>query len=465
MATLFSAGSVFNVPFGPAAQWSGNTQLSSGNFTMNVSTSGQLGGTGYNSPLYWDTASDPTVTVTGAQNWNGQPYGPITVHIPAGAQPATGSDHPLSVVSNGTLYSFYNFTWTGDGTATASYTGIESASGSGVTDAPSGGFDGSDFDFAVGTITQQDLTQATNTGAIGHMLRIAIPTNLAESYGSSFTDIASYAGPQTMEDGFGPQQYSGTLPYGATLGIPKGTPEPADIKANEGANILWNTLETHGAMVRDTDGPANNISFSADQNVNPNDPIIQGMDQYGGEIARYLQVLSNQSAAMINGNPGSNWVAGSGAGSGSGSGGGAGSGSGGGGTKPSPGATVITPGHGSFTDSAGNVYALAQNGSAMENDAAIPGAINTQKMEFYNGNVYGEDAITGNWYTWNQQEWSPASAPPSTAAIMQSATASGDTAPNIPAAAVQPVTTPNAAATPPLALQSTAQPSFIPALH
>ncbi len=139
---------------------------------------------------------------------------------------------------------------------------------------------------------------------------------------------------------------------------------------------------------------------------------------------------------------------------------------GGGGSTPgsSGGGIVITPGNGSFTDTAGNVYVLAQNGNAMENSAAIPGGGNTEKMAFYNGHVYGEDAATGNWYTWNQHQWSPASAPPSTSALLQSAMAAPDLAPSPPAAAVQPVTTPAIAAMP-AALQSTEHPTIIAALH
>src|SRR5271154_506323 len=41
------------------------------------------------------TSSDPTYTLSYPEYYNN---GPITVHIPAGAQPSTGSDHHLVVL-------------------------------------------------------------------------------------------------------------------------------------------------------------------------------------------------------------------------------------------------------------------------------------------------------------------------------------------------------------------------------
>lgn len=62
---------------------------------------------------------------------------------------------------------------------------------------------------------------------------------------------------------------------------------------------------------------------------------------------------------------------------------------------------IVTPGVGSFTDGAGNVYTIDAFGNADENGNPIPGGSGTSEMEYYNGNVYGQDSTTGDWYTWN----------------------------------------------------------------
>jgi hypothetical protein len=56
-------------------------------------------------------------------------------------------------------------------------------------------------------------------------------------------------------------------------------------------------------MIRDTTGTDNSgeLTFQTDQNVNPNDPLLQGMQQYGNEIMSYTQILANQGPNSING--------------------------------------------------------------------------------------------------------------------------------------------------------------------
>jgi hypothetical protein len=64
--------------------------------------------------------------------------------------------------------------------------------------------------------------------------------------------------------------------------------------------------------------------------------------------------------------------------------GGTSSGSGG---TPAPNVNYITPGAGSFTDAAGNVYTLSSTDVAMENGQAMNGGGGTGAMEYANGNV------------------------------------------------------------------------------
>jgi hypothetical protein len=253
------------------------------------------------------------------------------------------------------------------------------------------------------------------------MLRIEIPSDMALSYSNTSTNVlAPNAWPQTAEDGYanngqGGAPYTGTIPYGATIGIPDNVAEPADIKANAGANMLWQEMQTHGAMVRDTTDTSNEgkITFQADQNVNGNDPLILGMEQYGAEILSYAQILANQGPNSVNGggtpilplDPNPNDLPG-----GSGGGGGT-TGGGGSGSTPSPSGTTITPGVGVITDAAGNLYNILPDGATYENQQPMAGGGNTGEMEYYNGQIYGQDATSQTWYTWNQTTWTAASAP------------------------------------------------------
>src|SRR3954452_24630095 len=72
----------------------------------------------------------------------------------------------------------------------------------------------------------------------------------------------------------------------------------------------------------------------------------------------------------------------------------------------------ITPGRGSFTDSAGNVYTIDSAGNAMENGNAMAGGGGTSAMELYNNIVYAQDSSSGTWFTWDGSTFTAASAPP-----------------------------------------------------
>ncbi len=71
------------------------------------------------------------------------------------------------------------------------------------------------------------------------------------------------------------------------------------------------------------------------------------------------------------------------------------------------GGIAITPGSGSFTDAAGNIYTLSAGGVAEINGAAIPDFGGTKKLVSYDGRVYGQDATNGNWFTFDFSDLSP----------------------------------------------------------
>jgi hypothetical protein len=81
-------------------------------------------------------------------------------------------------------------------------------------------------------------------------------------------------------------------------------------------------------------------------------------------------------------------------------------------------AQPITPGSGSLTDAAGNVWTITQSGSIMEGNQYTPGGGGTAALTIANGTVYGEDngsgpVNPGGWFalSGNGQSWAPSAAP------------------------------------------------------
>ncbi len=415
--TPFASDSVFNLPLGLGAQWQYNGQLASANAFVNTIE------TGYTENIYTSSASDPLVTITNSAAAGGTP-GTFQVHIPVGAVAAAGNDATFSVddTSTGTWYGFGGFNWTGSNTATVSQGSGESDTGSGIQ------VSGSNWDEGVGTIRQSDL----QAGTINHMLRVAVPTDMLQSYYPTAYQLAPNAWPQTQEDGNGPSAYSGTIPYGVTVGIPANAVEPAAVAADAGANMLWHALQDHGAMIRDSGGSGNTVVFASDQNVAGQDPLILGMDQFGSQIMSETQILANQGPNSVNGG-GTPIVpldppAVDGGGSTStpppppptsatGSGGSGGSGSTTT-TTPSSSAGIVTPSSGgSVTDGSGNVWTLSSGGVTVENGNPIVTGSDTGALTAVNGVIWGQSATNASWYTYANGNWQEqSSAPPSSGA-------------------------------------------------
>nr|WP_294516045.1 cellulase family glycosylhydrolase [uncultured Rhodopila sp.] len=89
--------------------------------------------------------------------------------------------------------------------------------------------------------------------------------------------------------------------------------------------------------------------------------------------------------------------------------------------------TVITPGSGSLTDAAGNVWLITAGGSIQENGQWTPGGGGTAALAIVNGTVYGLDATGKGWFTLsgNSRYWSASAAP------------AGVAVPSVPASATQ----------------------------
>ena len=138
----------------------------------------------------------------------------------------------------------------------------------------------------------------------------------------------------------------------------------------------------------------------------------KGLSQYGQTVAQFIAAGANSASGPTAGSAST-----SGASNTSGSGRGTGT------TSPQ-GNDYITAASGSFQDAVGNTYTIDAAGTAQENGMPIPGGGNTAAMEYANATVYGQDAATSQWYTWDQSTWTSASAPPPVSSTDGAATTS-----------------------------------------
>src|SRR4051812_34050248 len=91
------------------------------------------GSTGYNYSVAWDSyspsvyvasPSDPVVQVSHPAGW-GYPAGTVSIHMPAAANGAAGTDGELIVIDGDVAYNFWQFNRTSSTTATAASYGAE----------------------------------------------------------------------------------------------------------------------------------------------------------------------------------------------------------------------------------------------------------------------------------------------------------------------------------------------------
>jgi hypothetical protein len=89
----------------------------------------------------------------------------------------------------------------------------------------------------------------------------------------------------------------------------------------------------------------------------------------------------------------------------------------------------ITPGHGTFTDAAGNTYTISSDLNAYENGVQIghTEGWNAAQMAYANGTVYLQDCFTSEWFTWNQSTFTLAASPPPPAGTGSGGSAAGGT--------------------------------------
>uniref|UniRef100_A0A9E7ZVI5 Uncharacterized protein n=1 Tax=Bosea sp. NBC_00436 TaxID=2969620 RepID=A0A9E7ZVI5_9HYPH len=239
-------------PFSASSSW--NTQVASdANFTKLAWPAS----TGYNYSVAWDSyspsvyvasSSDPLVQVTYPPGW-GYPGGTVSVHMPAAANGAAGTDGELIVIDGDVAYNFWQFKRTSTTTASAASFGQENiVTGDGW---------GSKSPFLSAGITAAGASQLgglivgdeVKDGAINHALQLAVDFSLAKP-GAVGQAISSDGGSS-----------SGIVQEGQHLAIPPGTPMPAGLSPL--GQQVFKAMQQYGAYVIDVAGGTTNLRAQA----------------------------------------------------------------------------------------------------------------------------------------------------------------------------------------------------------
>jgi hypothetical protein len=289
----FSSDSVWNIGIGSKAKWGLDRD---GDVQQLRSLKGVVNAGSWGQPIYFGTPNDPLVTVRNTDTIYHVP--PQRIHIPVNAVPAgpPGGDGHMAFYDSSQptkLWSYFGVSFNNGrdvtGGLTAALGGVWDTTGDGVANLLN---PGSDYNFAVGTITAFDLTQ----GAINHAVRVAIGPDALKSPGLNWTDNIPW--PNTHEDYHGPKIYKGKIIAGSTFGIPIDV-DLLKLNLSQGGLMLAKALQNYGAIWRDAGGEKSFIFYSIPEAEN--NPLIQEMRMDLHKIMPHLNILRNQGPASVNG--------------------------------------------------------------------------------------------------------------------------------------------------------------------
>jgi hypothetical protein len=204
----------------------------------------------YSIPVVTAHADDPLVAVSVPDSW-GWPAGTVALHVPTGITGASGTDGALVVVSDGVAYDFWQFRRADATHASATAyaeADVVAGSGFGSTNPFRGaGIRAAGSSGLGGLLTGADVTGGTD---IRHALAVSL---LGSELGAAFV------APAIASDGHGD---TGSIPTGARLGIPAGTPMPSGLSSL--GQRIWRALVTYGAFVVDQHSGSSPVILYAD---------------------------------------------------------------------------------------------------------------------------------------------------------------------------------------------------------
>ena len=261
----FSSSSPWNTPIGAVA-WRDAPELRAGHSWVNDES--------FSIPVVRSGGADPLVAVSVPASW-GWPGGVVQVNIPPGVTGAAGSDATLVVVSGGMVFDFYGFNRTGPNRGTASAWAASNHDAGSGWGRPSpflgGGVRATGASALGGLITSGDIIG-------GDDFRHALAVSLLNS------ELASGYTAPAISGGGG----TGSIPMGARLGIPAGTPMPGGLSPI--GVRMWNTLVRYGAYVVDQHGGSAPVVFSADPRSVSVDTVAP-LRAPGGDLDRIMPAV------------------------------------------------------------------------------------------------------------------------------------------------------------------------------
>ena len=289
----FSSDSVWNIGIGSKAKWGLDTDV---DVRQLRSLKGVVNAGNWGQPIYFGTPADPLVTVRNTDKI--YPLPSQRIRIPINAVPAAppGGDGHMAfydLTQPTKLWSYFSVSFNNGrdvtGGLTAALGGVWDTTGDGVSNPLS---PGSDYNFAVGTVTAFDLAQ----GAINHAVRVAIGRDALKSPGLKWTDNIPW--PNTHEDYDGPQFYKGKIVAGSTFGIPVDV-DLLKLNLSQGGLMLAKALQNYGAIWRDFCGDGYFAFYSIPEAEH--NPLIEQMRTDLHKILPHLNILRNQGVASVNG--------------------------------------------------------------------------------------------------------------------------------------------------------------------
>ena len=260
----FDASSPWNRPLG-AVGWRDAPELRGGHSWVNDES--------FSIPVVRTGPGDPLVSVSVPSSW-GWTGGVVRVNIPAGIGGAAGSDGILVVVEGNVVYDFYQFNRTGPNSGSASAWAATFQNGPGwgrATPFLGAGIRAAGSSSLGGLITSGDLFG-------GDDFRHALAVSLLGSELST-----GHVAPAIDGGGGG-----GSIPVGARIGIPAGTPMPGGLSPI--GVRMWNTLVRYGAYVVDQHGGSAPVIFYADPRSVGADKVAP-LRNPGGDLDRIMPAV------------------------------------------------------------------------------------------------------------------------------------------------------------------------------
>ena len=298
----FAADSVWRQPLAEQPSAADTSSEMTANLRMEVDPDGNpiknwMNSESYSMPVVQADDCDPLVTFTSDHN---EVPPADTYRVPADAQVATGTDaHLLVVQPDGvTLVEMWTAEKVSDSQWKAGRVEVVDLGGSGI--GPDNGvraYGGSASGGLIRTWEIDPTDPSYVDGVIRHPLAVAMPSSMflytegdpgydAEGYGTAL----GYVWPATEQDYASPWEYSGTIPMGAKVVLPKSV-DIASLELSPEAASVAQALQDYGGYITDrtTD---NTVSFYA-QVGSPSSWVnaLRGPDGTGGELDRIRQQL------------------------------------------------------------------------------------------------------------------------------------------------------------------------------